>query len=175
MPEANDETLSIWVKWLYTGRVFMRKEGDETFKDGVQVSSKEWDRWSSCYALGDFLQDPDFKDASTDTILEAMFDTNGRPTILHTTIYKHSPETLRHRKLAVDVIVNMLDRSRWGDRIKSQDAQFVSDVLQALGLVIAKGLEKSTISQFFGSKGTCEYHDHGSDKPCYRTRPTFRF
>ena len=70
--ETHELPFSIWVKWLYTGRVFLTNYGGKI--------SHELPRWASCYALGDFLQDHDFKDAIIDCTIEAM---------LHTGCYPH--------------------------------------------------------------------------------------
>jgi hypothetical protein len=91
MPEADDEAFGICVTWLYTGLVFSRKEGDMIMNDGVRIRNKEWLRCSVCYALGDFLQDPDFKDALVDTIIEAMIDSCLLPKCLFLKIYRYSP------------------------------------------------------------------------------------
>jgi hypothetical protein len=175
MPEADDEAFGICVNWLYTGLVFSRKEGDMIMNDGVRIRNKEWPRCSACYALGDFLQDPDFKDALVDTIIEAMIDSCLLPKCLFLKIYRYSTKTSCHRIFAVDVFVHCLSRESWGHPKNDQNLEFLTDVLKNVGPTLQKGLSCVTTQEFLDATKTCQYHDHGSDKPCYRIKPAFQF
>jgi hypothetical protein len=48
LPEAKVEVFKIWVKWLYTGRMFLMKE-DDHFDLEDKIRSNEWPRWAKCY------------------------------------------------------------------------------------------------------------------------------
>jgi hypothetical protein len=171
LPETEVEIFEIYVKWLYTGRVFLAKEGD---RDIAGTSSKEWPRWSSCYILGDFLQDFDFKDACIDTCIEAMCDTIQIPHGLPRWIYACSTPTSAHRGLAIDTFINCWTRATWME-YTSRPAEFFVDVLRLIGPQLEAGMKRVPVSKYLNSNDTCKYHDHGTEKPCYKTKPAFTF
>jgi hypothetical protein len=174
MPKTNNEAFSIWAKWLYTGCMYLMKDGDiERTSEGVTTNS-EWPRWASCYALGDFLQDSDFKDACIDSCIEANVASASNPHSLAGWIYSCSAGCSSHRKLAVDVFVHCWVRTGWTQDIK-HPAEFLSDVIKAIGPHVSFGIKTQRLKDYFNLDDTCKYHDHGSEKPCYKSKPAFRF
>jgi hypothetical protein len=175
MPETLARIFEIWVKWLYTGRIFLATETDSTTSaDSKGNVSYEWMRWARCYALGDFLQDSDFKDAIVDAIVEAFLACKQAPFDLPSYIYPHSLEGSAHRKLAVDVQINFWNRERLG-RADEYPDRFLLDVLTEICPKLATGMKYQCVEKYFDLKDTCKYHDHGPDKPCYKTKSAFRF
>jgi hypothetical protein len=171
LPETEVEIFEIYVKWLYTGRVFLAKEGD-VISSGK--GSNEWPRWYFCYALGDFLQDCDFKDACIDTCIEAMCDMAKIPTGLSKWIYPYSTPTSAHRRFVVDTFVNCRNRATWTDDVYNP-AEFLTDVVKPIGPKLKLGLECEPVDEYLDPNYTCKYHDHGPEKPCYKTKPAFSF
>ncbi|KAH4000213.1 hypothetical protein HBI26_197700 [Parastagonospora nodorum] len=171
LPEVNNEAFSIWIKWLYTGSVFLTRPEDHS-SDGK--SSKECPRWDNCYALGDFLQDTDFKDACIDVMIEIMVSLRRHPYDLPAMIYKCSTQDSNHRTFVVDTFINVMKRKDWAKNA-SHPQQFLFDVIKVLSVNPESGIEGKTCSKFFNLDDTCKYHDHGPDKPCYKTKPAFRF
>jgi hypothetical protein len=174
MLETNNEAFSIWAKWLYTGCMYLMKDGDiERTSEGV-TTNREWPRWASCYAFGDFLQDSDFKDTCIDSCIEAIVVRASSPYSLASWIYSCSAGCSSHRKLAVDVFVHCWARTGWTRDIK-HPAEFLSDVIKAIGPNVSSGIKAQDFEAYFDLKNTCEYHDHGPEKPCYKSKPAFRF
>jgi hypothetical protein len=173
MPETDDEPFGIWAKWLYTGRVFLMKDGDVKEVKGVH-KHKEWPRWLRCYTLGSFPQDSDFKDACIDVSIEAMCATKRIPDCLPETVYSSSSKASSHRKLAVDCLINCRARSSW-PRQCGYPADFLADALKHVLPKLAQGVTVQSPELYFNLNEICQYHDHESEKPCYKTEPAFRF
>jgi hypothetical protein len=185
LPDADHKTFTIWVKWVYTGRLFLKKEddlvtceggdtGDVTDKKWLDVDNEEWLRWGKAYLLGDYLQDTDFKDAVIDSMIAGLLETGYYPYTLASYIYPCSAKTSAHRKLAVDVFVFYWTRTDLGEH--DQPKEFLLDALRFIGPGLEAGIVGvEGIENLFDVNNTCNYHDHGLDKPCYKTKPAFRF
>jgi hypothetical protein len=175
MSETPVGILKIWVKWLYTGRIFLTTETDSIkLPDSKKSVSYEWPRWANCYALGDFLQDSDFKDAAVDVLVEAIIDCKQFPIHLASYIYPYSPPGSAHRRFAVDIYVNLRVRENLGRDDQHPD-EFMLDVVRYISPKLATGIKQQSTREYFDLNDMCRYHDHGSDKPCYKTKPAFRF
>jgi len=174
LPSFEVDIFKVWIKWLYTGRIFLTTEGDlQKDHTGVYKSCHNT-RWASCYALADYIHDSDFKDAAIDAMIEVICQTNLYPFSLAGYIYPHSVKGSAHRMLAVDLFTKYWRRD---DYIRSidQPKEFLHDVLVSIGPDLAEGVKRHYASRLPIDKDTCKYHDHGPDKPCYKTKPAFRF
>ncbi|KAF2124706.1 hypothetical protein P153DRAFT_301489 [Dothidotthia symphoricarpi CBS 119687] len=171
VPNIKAETFPIWVKWVYTAKLFLTLEASETGQAATNLI--EWSRWCDIYALGHILQDDDFKDAAIDFLINIMVVHQQIPYQLLRRIYSHSSKQSAHRKLAVDVFVKCRSRHCWGQD-KEMSAAFSRDIIRCVGSFLGPGLELQSLGEAFDSKDTCKYHDHGPDKPCYKTRPAFQ-
>jgi hypothetical protein len=163
--EANPKYFTIYVKWLYSGRIYC----DNGTRSGL------WDELGRVFALGDFVQDLDFKDAIIDTFIEAMRKYSYFPVYLGQSIYPFSRKGSAHRRFATDVAVNIFRRDveRNGFEVLQHPdtpLEFLQDILLTLNPMLLAGVPRTRAAQFFSSKGPCNYHDHGSDKPCYKER-----
>ncbi|KAH7071665.1 hypothetical protein FB567DRAFT_455269, partial [Paraphoma chrysanthemicola] len=173
LPDKDPEIFKIWMKWIYTGRLFIVKQDDiQRYKDKL-IISREWARWRKMFELADFLQDFDCKDAAIDALIEAMVVRNASPRYLPTCIYPHSTKHSAHRRLTVDLFVKATDREFFAISIENQPQEFIIDVMSSIGLFLSNGIEGISLKEFFAGE-TCKYHDHGPDKPCYKTKPAFR-
>jgi hypothetical protein len=86
LPGADAETFTIWVKWVYTGRLFLKKEDDlvtceggDTANKWLDVTNEEWPRWANVYLLGDYLKNSDVKDAVIDSMIDGLLETGYYP------------------------------------------------------------------------------------------------
>lgn len=181
LPEIDSNVFQVWVKWLYTGRLcYAPAERD----DGSDWFLQDCDMWKDVYALGDFLQDSDLKDAAIDAHVESMLEANDYASSLAEWIYPYTNQYSKHRGLAVDLFTKVWSRddlARTGDRppeyysdlYLSYPKDFFRDVTFNMGPYMSTGIRSMTIKDFFRGQDRCLYHDHGSEKPCYKTRPTF--
>lgn len=105
MIETDAASFRIWVRWLYTGRIFLFKEGD--------AKEEEFTRWGNCYAPGDFLQESGFGDTCIDTLIESMRRFATIPSDLPVWIYTHSTNDSQYRKLVVDIFATCAAPDTW--------------------------------------------------------------
>lgn len=166
LPETAPRDFKIWVKFLYTGRVFLRDDRAQVVMEDGTFESEEYGVWDSCYALGDFLQDTDFKDALIDALIEGMATTVDYPLEVANCIYPYSGKGSAHRSLAIDVLVNIWDRKLY--KTLSHPQEFLQDVLIEIGPKLEEGIGNVPGKVFFKGINTCKYHDHGPDKPGFR-------
>ncbi|CAO2652617.1 Nn.00g009000.m01.CDS01 [Neocucurbitaria sp. VM-36] len=182
LPDVAPSIFKVWMKWLYTGRLFVKEPGDDVTVCSSYTCTHESSRLYNCYALGEFLQDLDFKDATVDAMIDKMVERKGVPITLADHIYSHSNKDSKHRKLAIDCFIRLWPRGGWTslteedeDRGTFQPRQFLCDVLIEIGPDLEKGVKRVNVEEFFDSSNTCKYHEHGSEKPCYKSKPAFRF
>ena len=129
--------------------------------------------WRSLYALADFIQDTGFKDALIDALIDWMTTWKKWPLKVATYIYPYSKQNSPHRQLAVDLFVNVQRRELISDRL-DQQMEFMQDIIKAIAPNLQDGIKCVRIQAWFKGLDGCKYHDHG-DKPCYKTKPAFRF
>jgi hypothetical protein len=168
MTETYAVSFRIRVKWLYTGRIFLVKEGD--------TKEEEFTRWGNCYALGDFLQDSDFGDACINTLPESIRTFAAIPSDLPVWIYNHSTNDSQYRKLVVDLFATCAAPDTWTCNGKAP-REFLVDLVDNVGLQIVDGrrpIERNTITYVLHGHG-CDYHDHDSANSCYKISSGFRF
>jgi hypothetical protein len=180
LPDVFIEAFPIYAKWLYSGRFYAVKENDEVrHKSTGTIETREFTRWDDCYERGNFLQDVDFKDAMIDVMIEHMIDDNMLHLSLPDNIYKNSGPDSAHRKFAVDTVIHL-----WGEELlvakylfrKLHPVGYLNDLIVAMAEHLREGMEKKSIAKFFRDKDPCDYHVHiRLNKPCYKTRPWFKF
>jgi hypothetical protein len=160
-----------YIAWLYSGRIHV------TFGTGFSLST-EWYALKLCYKLGNTLRDCSFKDAALDAMIDFMIETGYVTIGLHDFIYQHTNYGSPHRKLAVDLAVNV-----WPDAFLEEKAlsgysrEFLVDLVAELA---TKGrvshVERGSMRDFFKDIDTCIYHEHTiteipySTIPCYKTK-----
>jgi hypothetical protein len=92
LPTANPGLFEIYMKWLYTGHLFIKYTDDE--KEGGSATEK-YPCWDALYKLGDFFQDDDSKNCLVDAALERIKHTNTAPYHIHKAIPTTLPRTAR--------------------------------------------------------------------------------
>ncbi|KAI4648979.1 uncharacterized protein J4E78_008496 [Alternaria triticimaculans] len=103
LPDTEPEHMRIWIKFLYTGRIFTGTETPQIRESEAELFCKDVSAWNRLYTLGDFLQDGDFKDALIDAMMEFTAILNAYPIRLPDFIYSHSTKDSAHRRFVVDI------------------------------------------------------------------------
>ena len=89
-------------------------------------------------------------------------------------VFSRSAKDSAHRKFAVDLFVMGWPRDGCLEDLESQLLEFVMDVVRAIMPGLQEGIKRAHPTQWLDQVETCKYHDHG-DKPCYKTKPAFRY
>lgn len=165
LAEEDPEAFEVYVHWLYFKTLPVRNDNP-----GLE-GNIEYVQLAKSYALGEMLQDVNFKDAILDAILiKARSKTSdGRswspigPAIRY--IYEGTPESSAARRLMVD-LYTYHGQGDWLTKWASKDdlpKQFLLDLAIA---VLAK--RPQPLSSLAPKVGTCEYHEHLPDpNSCY--------
>ncbi|KAI4690364.1 hypothetical protein J4E81_007517 [Alternaria sp. BMP 2799] len=173
LPDADPDHFRAWVKFIYTGRVFMGQLEEEVKKEKPEYP--ELETWACLYALGDYLADEDFRDALIDAMCDWMRISGRIPTSIPRWVYPYTTKTSAHRRFAVDVFVKISKRSEIAPLdIAAEPPEFSQDVLACIMPKLYDGIKTTNSDEWFKELDGCEYHDHG-DKPCYKIKPAFRF
>lgn len=173
LPDTGPEHMRIWIKFLYTGRIFTGTETPQIRQSEAELFCKDVSAWNRLYTLGDFLQDGDFKDALIDAMMEFTAILNAYPIRLPDFIYSHSTKDSAHRRFVVDMFVNVRNDKTFETNL-GYSQEFLYDMLKSIVPSLGKGIELQFSEDWFKSQDGCKYHDHG-DKPCYKKKPAFRF
>jgi hypothetical protein len=88
-------------------------------------------------------------------------------------IYEYTKKGSPHRNLAVDVYCQVWRRQDY-TQVDGIPPEFFHDFVVSIGPKLSEGIRVQTIENIFYYKEFCKYHEHGSEKPCYRTKPAFR-
>ncbi|KAF3036987.1 hypothetical protein E8E11_002811 [Didymella keratinophila] len=148
-------------------------ETAETDEHGI-VQDAEWTTLAKCYALGSFLQDTGFRDATIDAIMEKMVCDDLVYADLAKDAYAVPSTDSPHRKLAIDIAINVWPREMFAIVADREcPPRFQTDLITAMGNLLrdcgrAGG---QSVADFFASVKPCQYHEHTmTGTPGYRTR-----
>lgn len=163
LEEETPELFEMFARFLYSGKVYSRVEGDSS---AAQGRCKEWLRIVQAWRLGDKLQSPSFKDAVVDTTCEKMVQDGRYPTKLYRHAYPHTSMDAPLRRLIVDIATWSWHADTFEETaFHGSWNQFFRDL----------ALRQHEVGQN-GQKGpapfkipSCKYHEHGYDSPCYKT------
>ena len=156
--------------FLYTGKVYSAKEGEEN-APGVD---NEWTRLVWAWILGEVLLSVSFKDAVLDALLHKLAPKGRYPTGMSFLAYKYSSESSPFRRLMVDIAVYRWEESSMSLPVDEEDRVGVFPFFQSVSLALLRWKLQSEVATKAEDmdptrrEGTCFYHEHG-DKPCYRT------
>ncbi|KAF2659990.1 hypothetical protein K491DRAFT_590022 [Lophiostoma macrostomum CBS 122681] len=176
LPDHDAEAFGIYVKWLYTGRMYITKEGDDSTEEKEpgkkKYYSREFSRWLDCYQLGDYLQDPDFKDAAIDSLIDLTIGDKWWPVDLPNYVYPYSTPKSPHRRFVVDLGINCFSKDHvQGIRSAEMPHEYMKDLLVASYEHKEIWTKALSIKSWLESKDACEYHEHKTHGTgCYKTK-----
>lgn len=166
LKEEDAEVFEVYLHWLYFETLPVRNDSAEL------QGNNEYAQLAKAYALGEFLQDVNFRDAVLDAMLiksrSKVSDGRtwfpGGPAIRY--IYEGTPESSAARRLLVDLYTY----HGHGDWLKGWADKDDLPKQFLLDLAIAALTERSRPSSSLAKeKGACEYHEHRPDpNSCYK-------
>lgn len=164
IPLKGDEPtiVDLYLQWIYTGRIFSRPSDE-----GGSEGKEELDILVEGFIFGEKVQNGDFKDAVVDAMVGCLAIPTTKkaklrppPGLCVDKAYGGTPEASPLRKLLVAMYVTG-GRSGWLHETTNKD--FLADLA---GRLLD---ERRSPMAGLGFTG-CDFHQHGDDKPCYRTR-----
>jgi len=169
LPDDNPEIFGIYVQWLYCGQIFSQVQGKEGEKVDAARWIEEWNRLDQCYALGDKLQDTDFKDCIVDASMEKTrwdkLEFLGFGPIIYTSSAEKSPV----RKLPVELALRWPDSAleKYCIQQRQPHDNFTADLMLALSK--RTQAERNSPCPYWSDP--CRYHEHTPlNKPCHKTK-----
>jgi hypothetical protein len=164
----------VWVKWLYTGQ-FSTQEKADIVKSASSADNSAWDLLRSVYALGDYLQDTNFKDAMIDDMASRCVLSQRHPDLAASYIYPFSSPESPHRQLAIDICVFAWSveeyRSLRTKKSEEFPPEFLTDVVVYMGEMLAGNMQTKFLLTMLASRNVWKYHKHGGkDKKCYKQK-----
>jgi hypothetical protein len=132
--------------------------------------------WLPIYALGDYLQDPGFKDAIIDRLADICVELSGAMPVLFTNdIYPYTTPNSPHRQLAIDMCVLGWDEDTFLNLRNlttkpgcSLLPEFLLDVVSQMGPFIRGSKSPKALVSMLTSRNPYKYHDHGGKYCCSR-------
>lgn len=200
LPGTKPEIFHIYLDWLYTGPQFAftkatvasDRVSTEIRKPGAAATTPpqpsapastapsvhhEWIKWHDCYELGSYLLDTDFRDALIDMATEKMSSEDEYNVDSTKYIYPSSTGQSPHRKLAVELAVNVwFDQSFQQVPEANYPSEFLADLVVELGPKVCFGsafrsTEDVSIHSYTQSSTDCKFHEHTlDDEECYLTK-----
>ncbi|KAF2250850.1 hypothetical protein BU26DRAFT_603379 [Trematosphaeria pertusa] len=181
LPDHKPTAFTVYVQWLYSGRLHTKPSKEETTAVGDPLRRQEWLKLVDAYILGEYLGDIDFRDTVIDAMLGWFHEaqTQDRTSLLDSVgeVYMEtSPGSPLCRLLSDIVAWHFEDRTLQEMKVKQTSFQlppaFLLDTLVKLssrfqGAGMAAFGRGSPVN---AGRGTCIYHCHGpGDKACYKT------
>lgn len=167
LSNLNDDvaaTFEGFQSFLYSGKVVLGGRFDESAD-----YDEEWDLLTDYWLLGNSLLSTSFKDAVVDAMVHKLSLAQTVPLDVYIDMYQHSSDSAPIRKLMVDIAVHEWEEEAIAtvdtDNEPTLQAEFLRDVAVALFKVSGAQQAENPISVHSG----CYYHEHGAEKPCYKT------
>ena len=99
--------------------------------------------------------------------------TSNTPFDIHVDLYQNSSNSSPIRKLVVDITVHKWYEEDIADVDTEVEpkvqAEFMRDVAVAFHKIKQLSKAEQPKNPIESSEGGCRYHEHGADKPCYKT------
>ena len=105
-------------------------------------------------------------------MIEKMIAKNVHYTGLADDVYAVTSSKSPHRKLAVDLAINVWDRDVFETlAMREFPEEFIVDILVIAGCKLRDEVEELCIPDFFANASPCACHEHTiSGTPCYKTK-----
>ncbi|KAK3614217.1 hypothetical protein LTR56_027395 [Elasticomyces elasticus] len=169
LPEDKPDAFEGFQCFLYSGVIIGQDPAQiELQKDGL-TSDQEYETISNAWVLADKLQSCSYKDAMTDNLAIKVVAEAAVPLDMQNVFADGTSMSVGMARLLVDVAIRhwtvqgfeKLDLDR-------APKTFVRKLL--VGLAETKDRSAKETPWL---KEDCHYHDHGEDKPCYKTMFTY--
>lgn len=157
MPEEDAATFSLFVQWLYFGKLFVKTTTELATND----QDEEWLHLPRLYTLGERLDAPKFKDAVVSAIIEKVNETEVMPVNWADYVYGNTVSACGLRRLLVDFHVhahrgNLLQKNASPD-VKEPSVDFLQD---AISRMVEIGSEMFKDVDMPWIVNPCRYHEH---------------
>lgn len=157
--------------FLSSGKVSSGEEDENAEFDG-QKANEEWNRLIDSWILGNVLLSGSFKDAVVDAMVHTVLTSN-TPFDIHVDLYQNSSNSSPIRKLVVDITVHKWYEEDIADVDTEVEPKVQAEFMRDVAVAFHKTKQLSKAEQpknpIESSEGGCRYHEHGADKPCYKT------
>lgn len=166
LPTQESRVFEIFANFVCTGKIHSFEVGDISYV-GVDKDfhyDKEWHRLGDCWLLGDMLQSCSFKDAVTDAIVQKHLERGMHPTELWESAYGETVGENGFRRLVVDFAA-----FEWTKECFQECDVETPSVAAFLRDTNMRFLDKGSGEENPLRQPGCRYHDHGREKPCYKT------
>ena len=168
IPGYHSNHFELFFAFIYH-RVIFSSKGDDLADPNSH--DREWMRLAHAWALDNYLQATDFKDAITDAIIEKTFTCKrDDPAPTHRVIYPESLPGTPIRMLMVQIAFE-----KWSscvlkaERNDSSWSDFFFDLA-----VRSHEIEDDIDTEDLCDRDICHYHEHRvSNTPCYRGKSMF--
>ena len=170
LPDCDPALFLIFCRFIKTGQLFIKQEGDKHPPErGVKSSpwDEEWDRLANVWLLGEELKSCSFKDAIVDAVIEKQEEDQILPMSMHSVIYPKSTAASKIRKLLIDVFV-------WGTVPGTAERQGRDPNLWEFYFDLAAALDKFKFEPCgaqppYERGRQCLYHEHNQEgRECYK-------
>lgn len=153
MPDLLPDAFLIYSSWLYTGAIHTTTNIDDNTDDQTHI--EEFRRLAIAYVLGEYLQDPKFKDSVMDSLLsklrgdtESIFFQVGAEMVR--TVYQGTPATSPARLLMADLFTNHAGERYMRNLVGEVPADFLQDL--AIAFAAKKFPQALTLVRYDASK-----------------------
>ena len=163
--------------FLSSGKVTSGEEDEDAdFDEDAEYDgmkgNEEWNRLIDSWVLGNVLLSGSFKDAVVDAMVHKVL-WNSVPFDIHMVLYPNSSDSSPIRKLVVDITVHKWYEEDIADVDTEVEPKVQAEFMRDVAVAFHKTKQLSKAEQpknpIESSEGGCRYHEHGADKPCYKT------
>lgn len=167
LSEEDPEIFDIFATFLYEGKIWTSREKD-VYRAGSRTRDRECTRLAHCWVLGDKLISQTWKDALSDALVDKLRIEEFYPGYMQRDVYQNGGSNVPQgmQRLLVDIAIWVWDKRSWRRAAEKRfPGNFFRDV--CLRRAEIKGALGSSTKPWLDAG--CRYHDHGDDKPCYKT------
>ncbi|KAK5714077.1 hypothetical protein LTR15_010985 [Elasticomyces elasticus] len=169
LPEDKPKTFEGFQSFIYSGLSFLEDEASRQVSDEGRRADKELVVIKHAWKLADKLQSCSYRDALTDSLALKMVAENIVPLGMQVGLEAGISMSTGLFRLLLDVAICCWTVEPFS-RLKLEDTP------SAFVLKLITGLAESgdrTVRDKPWLKEDCHYHDHGEEKPCYKTMFTY--
>ncbi|KAF2431246.1 hypothetical protein EJ08DRAFT_733477 [Tothia fuscella] len=165
LPYQDVKAFQLYVNWIYTHRIVVPELKPNRSTPTFMLIFR-------AYVLSDMLQDADCKDAILHACVDFSKLTGSVPIACTKFVYENTGRDAPVRRLLVDYFVHGEYETKWLSSSSSLPVEALVDVT-----TLFRNMCDSNKAKIEGNKPAflqdmCEYHEHGKDRLCYKTKHT---